>query len=49
MDSLQGNEGWRQIRVGTCHLFNELSRLSISGLGLVCLMQSSANLHILAR
>ena len=22
MDSLQGNEGWRQRRVGTCHLFN---------------------------
>jgi hypothetical protein len=49
MDSLQCNGDWGQISVETCHLFNTISRLSVSGLELMCLMQSSANLHILAR
>jgi hypothetical protein len=49
MDSLQRNGDWRLISVDTCHLFNTISRLSVSGLEQMCMMQSSANLHILAR
>jgi hypothetical protein len=49
MDSLQCNGDPGQRSVDTCHLFNTISRLSVSGLEQVCMMQSSANLHILAR
>jgi hypothetical protein len=45
MDSLQRNGDWRQISVDTCHLFNTISRLSVSGLEQICMVQIFAYLH----
>jgi hypothetical protein len=45
MDSLHCNGDPGQISVDTCHLFNTISRLSVSGLEQMCMVQIFTYLH----